>query len=268
MSVYRIVRNALGGAIPLILLTIVIAGCGSSTTTGSTISATPTAAACLSSATGTIQNVGNTTLQITSLQGKTVQATFTSKTIFTRQAMLTAADLKSGMLVSVTVKQNSDNTYSALTVSIRTSLTRQGGFTRGSGTGSGVCNGQRPRRTGTPGAFGGPGFGGAPGSGSSGSSGSSVQGLQTISGTISQVNGNSLVVTDTSSNDFTVTLTSTTRMTQQQTITANDLHTGAIVTITGSANSKGIISASNVAVLQAIPFRRITPKLTPTTTGA
>ncbi len=262
MSVYRIVRNALGGAIPLILLTIVIAGCGSSTATGSAAAAKPTTTPCLSAATGTIQSIGNTTLQITSLQGKTVQATFTSKTIFTRSAKLTAADLKSGMLVSITVKQNADNTYSALTVNVGSSFTRQRGFTRGSGAGSGVCNGQRPRRTGTPGTFGGPGFGGAPGSGSSG------QSLQTISGTISQVNGNSLVVTDTSSNDFTVALTSTTRMTQQQTITASDLHTGTIVTITGSANSKGIISATSVAVLQGIPLRRITPKLTPTTTGA
>lgn len=263
MSVYRIVRNALGGAIPLALLILVVAGCGSSTTTGSAAAATPTTTPCLSSTTGTIQSIGSTSLQITSLQGKTVQATFTSKTIFTRQATLTVANLKTGMLVSVTVKQNSDNTYSALTVSIRNSLTRQGGFTRGSG--SRLCNSQRPRRTGTPGAFGGPSFGGTPGARSSGSSG---QNFQTISGTISQVNGNSLVVTDTSSNDFTVTLTSTTRMTEQQTVTASDLHTGEIVTITGSANSKGIISASSVSVLQGIPFRRITPKLTPTTTGA
>jgi len=262
MSVNRIVRNILGGAIPLVLLTIVIVGCGSSTTTGSTVASTPTATACLSATTGTIQTVGNTTLQITSLQGKTVQATFTSKTIFMRQATLTTASLKAGMLVSVTVKQNADNTYSAQTISIRTSLTRQGSFTRGTGSGSGACNGQRPRKTGTPGTFGGPGFGGAPGTGSSGSS------LQTISGTISQVNGNSLVVTDTSSNDFTMTITSTTRMTQQQTATASDLHTGVIVTITGSANSRGVISASSIAILQGIPFRRITPKLTPTTTGA
>ncbi len=265
MSVYRIVRNTLGGAIPLALLILVVAGCGSSTTTGSAVAAKPTTTPCLSSSTGTIQSIGNTTLQITSLQGKTVQATFTSKTTFTRQATLTAANLKTGMLVSVTVKQNSDNTYSALTVNVGSSFTRQRGFTRGSGSGSGPCNGQRPRRTGTPGTFGGPGFGGTPGSRSSGSSG---QSFQTISGTISQVNGNSLVVTDTSSNDFTVTLTSTTRMTQQQTITASDLHTGTIVTIIGSANSKGIISASSVAVLQSIPFRRLTPKLTPTTTGA
>lgn len=263
MSVYRIVRNVLGGTIPLALLAIVIVGCGSSTTTGSTAASTPTgAAACLSATSGTIQNIGNTTLQITSLQGKTVQATFTSKTIFTRQATLTAADLKTGMPVSVTVKQNADNTYSALTVSIRSSQTRLGGFTRGSGSGSGLCNGQRPRRAGTPGAFGGRGFSGTPSTGTNGT------GAQTISGTISQVNGNSLVVTDTSSNDFTLTLTSTTRMTEQQTITASELHTGEIVTITGTANSKGIISAGSVSVLQNIPFRRLTPKLTPTTTGA
>lgn len=248
MSVYRILRNTLGGVIPLVLLAIIIAGCGSSTNTGSTAAATQTATACLSATTGTIQNVGNTTLQVTSLQGKSVQATFTSKTIFMRQATLTAADLKAGMLVSVTVKQNADNTYSALTVSVRTILTRQGSFTRGSA--SGLCIGQRPRRTGTP------------GSGSSGSS------LQTISGTISQVNGNSLVVTDTSSNDFTLTLTNTTRMTQVQTATTSDLHAGEIVTITGSANSQGVISASSISILQGIPFRRLTPKLTPTTTGA
>src|SRR5579863_3015701 len=153
MSVYRILRNILGGAIPLVLLAIIIAGCGSSTTTGSTAAATPTATACLNATTGTIQNVGNTTLQVTSLQGKAVQATFTSKTIFMRQATLTAVDLKAGMLVTVTVKQNADSSYSALTVSVRTTLTRQGSFTRGSA--SGLCNGQRPRRAGTPGTFGG-----------------------------------------------------------------------------------------------------------------
>ena len=263
MSVYRIVRNVLGGFIPFVLFTILITGCGSSTTTGSTAAATPTATACLSATTGTIQHIGNSTLQITSVQGKTVQATFTSKTVFMRQATLTAANLKTGMPVSVTVKQNSDNTYSALTVSVRNALTRQGGFTRGAG--SGLCNVKRPRGTGTPGTFDGPGFGGAPGAGSKGNSG---QSFQTISGTISQVNGNALTVTDTSSNDFTVTITGATRMTQQQTITASDLQMGNTVAITGNANSQGVIAASSVSVLQGIPFRRITPKLTPTTTGA
>jgi hypothetical protein len=192
-------------------------------------------------------------------QGKVVQATFTGKTTFVRSATLTAADLKTGMLVSVIVKQNSDSSYSALMVSVRPSQTRSGVFTRGSGSGS--CTGQRLRGTGTPGAFGGNpgGFGSAPGSGGSG------QSRQTISGTVSSVNGNSLVVTDTSSNDFTVTLTTTTRISTQQTITASDLQVGEAVTITGSANSQGGINASSVAILQGTPFRRTTPTATATT---
>ncbi len=256
MSVYRILRNTLVGAIPLILLTLVIAACGSSTTTtsGAAVSATATAIACPSVTAGTIQSVSSTGLQVKNAQGKVVQATFTSKTTFVRSATLTAADLTTGTLVSVIVKQNADSSYSALTVSVRTSTTRSGVFTRGSGS----CTGQRLRGTGTPGAFGGS-TGGAPGGGSSG------QSRQTINGTVSSVNGNSLIVTDTSGNDFTLALTTTTRISGQQTITASDLQVGETVTITGSANSQGVITASIVAVLQGTPFRRTTPTATATT---
>ena len=261
MGVYDKMRNIVGGMMPLLVLAFFVISCGSSTT-GSTVASTPTATACLSAATGTIQSISGSTLQVKSVQGKSVQVALTSKTVITRQAALTIADIKTGMLATVTVKQNANNSYAALMVSIRNSLTRQGVFTRGSGSASGICGGQRPRRTGTPGTFGGFGPGGAPGSGSNG------QNFQTISGTISQVNASSLVVTDTSNNDFTVTINSSTRMTQQQTVAASDLHTGEAVTVTGNANSQGAISASTVAVLQGSPFRRITPKLTPTTTGA
>jgi hypothetical protein len=255
MRVKQTFSQALAGII-LLLFSMFIAACGSSsTTTGNTASGTPTAAACLSVTTGTIQNVSNTTLQVTSLQGKSVQATFTSKTTFIRQATLTPLDLKTGMLVSVTVKQNPDNSYSALAVSVRNSPTRQGGFA----SGSAPCSGRRPRGNGTPGAFGGPGSGsGTPGSG---------QSRQTINGTVSQVNANSLTVTDTSNNDFTVALTTTTRISGQQTLTASDLHTGEAVTITGSANSQGVIDASSVSVLQGLPTRRATPTPTPTTSS-
>jgi hypothetical protein len=82
---------------------------------------------------------------------------------------------------------------------------------------------------------------------------------------VSQVSGSTLTVTDTSGNDFTVTLTSTTRMMQQQTATISDLQIGQAVTITGSANSQGVITASNVSLLQALPARRATPTATPTT---
>ncbi len=248
MRVKQILSQVLAGII-LLLFTVVIAACGSSSAAaGTTSTVTATATSCISQATGTIKGINGTTLLVTNMQGKDVQAVLTSKTTFARQATLTPADLKVGMLVSVTVTQNPDTTYSALAVNVRASLTRTGGFTRGSA----LCNGQRPR-----GAFGGPGFGsGAPGSG---------QSRQTISGTVNQINAGSLTVTDTSGNDFTVSLTTTTRISSQQTFSASDLRVGEAVTITGSANSQGVINASSVSILQALPTRRTTPTPTPGT---
>ncbi len=237
---------------PVVMLAALLAACNSaSATTSSSTASTPTTTNCLTLATGMIQSVSNNSLLVTSLQGKDVQVTFTSATIFVRQATVTPADLKAGMPVTVTVKQNADNTYSALTVSLRNSQTRQGGFTNGSR----LCSAQFPRRTGTPGAFGGRGSDGTPGASGG------AQSRQTINGTLSQVNGNALTVTDTSGNDFTVTLTATTRMTAQQAVSPSDLQHGEAVTITGTTNSQGVISASSVSILEGFPNRR--PAATP-----
>ncbi len=244
--------------LPVLLLAGLLAACGSaSATTGSTTTTATgtTTTACLSATTGTIQSVGNNTLQVTNVQGKNVQVTLTSSTVLIRQATLTAADLKTGQSVTVIVKQNTDGTYSALSVSARSSQGSLGGVRNGAR----LCSGQR-RGTGG-GGFGGPGFG----SGTPGASGNGTS-RQTINGTISQVNGSALTVTDNSGNDFTVTLTSTTRMTVQQTVTASDLQVGQAVTITGTANRQGVINASSVSLLQALPTRRGTP--TPTSTPA
>ncbi|HEU0000931.1 MAG TPA: DUF5666 domain-containing protein [Ktedonobacteraceae bacterium] len=246
--------------LPVVIFAALLAACGSSSTTTSNASSTgtpTTSTACLSVTTGMIQSVSNNTLQVTNLQGKNVQVTLSGTTILTRQATLTAADLKTGSPVTVIVKQNADNTYSALSVSVRATQARtgQGGFRNGVK----VCGGQR-RGNGT-GGFSGPGFGaGTPGASNSGTS------RQTINGTVSSLNGNALTVTDTSGNDFTVTLTTTTRMMQQQSLTIGDLQSGQAVTITGTANSQGVINASSVSLLQALPARRGTP--TPTSTPA
>ncbi|MGH2494393.1 MAG: DUF5666 domain-containing protein [Ktedonobacteraceae bacterium] len=244
--------------LPVVMFAALLAACGSSSATASNVNSTATSTpttACLSVTTGTIQSVNNNTLQVTNLQGKSVQVTVTGTTVLTRQATLTAADLKTGSPVTVIVKQNADSTYSALSVSARATLTRQsrGGF----GNGTKLCGGQR-RGNGT-GGFGGPGFG----SGTPGATGS-AQSRQTINGTVSSINGNALTVTDTSGNDFTVTLTATTRMMQQQSLTVSDLQSGQAVTITGTANSQGVINASSVSLLQALPTRRGTPTATPT----
>lgn len=237
--------------LPVVMFAALLAACSSSSTTTSATTPTTATTGCLSLTTGTIQSVSNNTLQVTNLQGKNVQVTVTGTTVFSRQATVTAADLKTGSLVTVIVKQNADNTYSALSVSVRTSLTGlgQGGVSNGAKP----CGGQR-RGTGT-GGF---------GSGTPGASGSGTS-LQTINGTVSSISGNSLMVTDTNGNDFAVTLTPTTRMMQQQTAAISDLQIGQAVAITGSANSQGVVTASSVSLLLAIPTRRGTPAATPTT---
>ena len=252
LKVYGKSMKKVFSLLPVVMLAGLLVACGSASTSTSSANSTTTAGtqttACLSVTTGTIQSVSNTTLQVTTLQRKNVQVTVASTTLLTRQAVLTAADLKTGSRITVIVKQNADNTYSALSVSVGTTLARQGSF----GNGAKLCNGQR-RGTGG-GGFGGPGLGsGTPATGTS---------RQTINGTLSQFSGNSLTVTDTSGNDFTVTLTTTTRMMQQQTATISDLQIGQAVTITGSANSAGVITASSLSLLQALPVRRGTP--TPT----
>jgi hypothetical protein len=248
----RLPGRFLGSTILLSLCILFIASCDSPASTPTT-----TTTSCLTVSTGTVKTVNKNTLMITSLQGKDVQITFTNATTFIRQSTLTTVGLKTGMLVSVIVAQNADNTYSALTISVRNSLTRQAGFTGGSRS----CGGQFSRGTGTPGASGRPGFGkGTPGTFGGG------QGRQSINGTVSQVNGDTLTVTDTSGNNFTLTLTAATRITDQQTVSASNLQSGEAVTITGTANSQGVISASSVSILQGLPGRR--PTATPTTTKA
>ncbi len=239
-----------------LLLTTLLAACGgtSATANGATsTSSTPTTTnACPTVTIGTIQSVSSNGLSLTNFQGKNVQGIFTSKTTIIRQATITSNNLKTGMLVSVTVLQNVDGTYSARVVNVRNSLTNQGGAIRGSGS----CNGQRRRGSGT---FGGPGFG----SGTPGTGGASNR--QIINGTVSQISASSLVVTDTSGNDFTMSLTSTTRISMQQTVASSDLHAGEAVMISGSANSKGIINVNSVSILQGLPNRPTSPTSTPAT---
>jgi hypothetical protein len=217
--------------IPFVLLVALLAACGSNSSAASTSGSTATTKTiCPTVSIGTIKDVSNNSLQVTNLQGKQSQVTLTSKTIFIRQATVTPSSLQTGLPVSVTIVQNANNTYSAVSISVRNSQTRQGGFTRGSSQ----CRGQFTRGNGTPGAFG------------------SGQNRQVVTGTISQVSGNALTVSNPSGDDFIVNLTPTTRITATQTATANDLKNGEAVMITGTANSQGVINASNVSILQAI----------------
>jgi len=233
--------------IPFVLLAMLLAACGSNSsaanTSGSTATTPTTQTICPTVSIGTVQNVTNNSLQVTNLQGKQSQVTLTSKTTFIRQATVTPSSLQTGLPVSVTVVQNANNTYSAVSISVRNSQTRTGGFTRGSSQ----CRSQFSRGNGTPGAFG----------------GGQNQNRQVVTGTISQVSGNALTVSNPSGDDFIVNLTATTRITATQTASANDLKSGDAVMITGIANGQGVINANNVSILQALPSGRPGATATP-----
>lgn len=226
--------------VPLLLLALFIAACGSNgttTTSGSTSAATTTAAKnCPATASGTINSVSNTTLLFTNRQGTEVQATFDSSTVFIQQAVGTTADLKEGTPVTTTVQQSSNNTYTALTISLRngTALTvGRLGSLRG-------CAGQRRNGVGGTGA----GLGGLPGVFGT----ATAAGRQSVSGTIAQMTGSTLVVTDASGNDFSIQVTKTTRIGKTETATARDLKSGLTVTVAGTKDSQGVLHATYIVI--------------------
>ena len=101
MRVKQILGQLLAGTI-LLLFSTFVAACGSSSAAAVTTStATTTATSCFTQATGTIQGINGTTLLIASPRGAQIHATYTSNTIFLREATLTPAGLQEGMNVAV-----------------------------------------------------------------------------------------------------------------------------------------------------------------------
>ena len=231
--------------IPVILFAALLAACGSNTSasSGTSTSTTPATTKCPTITVGTIQNIGANSLVVTNLQGKQAQVTFTSATRFVRTSTVPVSSLQTGSIASATIMENANNTYSALTVSVRSSQAVQGGFTRGSTQ----CRSQftRGNRTGTPGAFG------------------AGQNRQVVNGTISQISGNAVTLSNASGDDFIVNLTPTTRITAQVTASVQNLKSGVPVTITGTANAQGVINATSVSILQSLPTGRPTATATP-----
>jgi hypothetical protein len=224
-------------ALPL-LLAVFMAGCGPNFTSTSATSATATVTACPSpraqsfrATIGALKQVSGTTLFVTDRSGKTIQVTYTSTTRFLRETVVTTTALKEGTFVSVTITQNPDNTYTAKTISL---INR---------TGSGPFQGQRgqgqrrntacPRPT----QFAGNGTGNARG----------------ITGTISQLNGNTLTVTAQNGGDYTVTLAYATQIVQTSVVSASVLKAGMVVSLFGSPNAQGVLMAQSVMILLSLP---------------
>ncbi len=256
MYTHQIPSRKLSGAVltlalaVILFLTILIAGCGTSssaTASSSTSTATPTS--CISTASGTLQSFNATTLFITNLQRKQVQATYTTKTLFARQATETKAALQEGGRVTVRVTQNADNSYSALQIMV-TNGNIAGNTPFGRSRSQAGAGGVRPCSTNRR-------FNGTPGAGAGQGTGTGAQSRQTINGTLGQLNGNTLVVTDASGADYTIGLTSTTRIIGENVVSAADLRSGESVTVVGSSNSQGVISASSVLIGSNLSNRSI-----------
>jgi hypothetical protein len=239
MRIIRLPGRALGSTMLLLLLALLAVGCGTNTTaTGASSSTTATTTPCpsnqLQSATGTIQSISGNTLLIANIRGNTTKATYSSSTRFTRQSSTTVSSLKEGVPVTVTITQNADNTYTAT----RIMLTNSSFQVRRQGTNSNAScfNRSRPNRSSS-----------TPPSGTTNTRG--------VAGTVGQMNGNTLTVTDTQGSDYTMTIASTTQIEQTSTASAADLKTGQAVTVSGSPDGQGGINARTVTILQKLPTK-------------
>ena len=262
MPVYAIVGKISRGKIGfsfifLSLVMFLLASCGnnSSTTSGTSstsakTSAAVTATVCAQSrfsfktATGTLKSISGSTFVVATQQGSNVTITYSSSTRFVRQDSVPAASLKEGTLVTVAVT-STGGTYTATRITVTT----------GSATGSGT--GRFPGSGGTPGAGRGNnacfnrGQFATPGTGQQGRSGTSN--FSGLIGTVSQVTGNTMTITDTSGSTFSVTITPQTQVMEATSVTSTALKTDEALTVTGSPGSNGAIDARSVTILLKLP---------------
>jgi hypothetical protein len=247
MRTYQLLSRMLGSSLLLVLLAVLVAGCNIPFLPGSTTSST-SATACPSpvpfqATSGTIQSINGTTLLIAATNGSTVTATYTSTTRFTRQARASIAALQNGAFVFVAVTQNTDNSYTATRISLSNAAnagSRPGGGFGGGFGGSGRRGGNGSACGGRRGFFG--GNGGQDFAGGNGST-------RGISGTVSQLKGETLTVTDVNQADYTVTLNSTTQIIQTSQTAATSLQVGMKVNLIGLRNAQGVLTARSVTIL-------------------
>lgn len=248
MDTFRLFKRATGAAI-LLTLAVFIVGCGSAPTTSastSTSSTSATATACVAlrprTIAGTLQNINGNTLTITNLQGKSVTATYSSTTRFARQTAIAANTLKEGGFVAVQVSKQPDNTYAAT----RIMIANRNNFT-GNGQ-NGQQNGQQRRNNANA--------NGCPrptrpngGNGNGGNGNNATGATRGVTGTLGQINGSTITVTEANGSDFTIAVTKDTQIVQTVQATSADLKTGSPITLTGQANSQGTIAAQNITIL-------------------
>jgi Domain of unknown function (DUF5666) len=240
------------------LLGVILVACGSTNTSSgsaqSTASATCTAtpnatqaaaARARSNASGTIQSVQSGSLVVATAKKGNVNVTISSTTRISQVEAVALSALKEGASASLQVKQDSAGNYTATVITV-TNVTGQNGqtFPRG-GNGNGTFGAGRGRAGCGAGRFGQGGQGTAT-SGQNGSTGNTN--TRFVFGTIGQVNGQQLTITDTQGNDYSVAVDSSTRITQTVSATANDLKTGLTVAVIGTSADNSAITAQSITI--------------------
>jgi hypothetical protein len=238
----------------LLLFVMLLAGCGSNTTNSTaSASSSPSASSTLctrgqpgqargQAAIGTLTNINGSTLQISTVQGASVSVMYTSSTRFTRQTSIAATALQEGEAVTVVVSQNAGNTYTATRIMVVNTSSGSQAFPFSGQRKNSLC----PRRTPT-GGFGSFGNGGNPNGG--------TNGARALIGTVGQMNGSALTITDRTGTNYTVTVTAQTQISQTTSVTASALKTGMALTVTGTKNNQGGITARAIVILQSLPSR-------------
>lgn len=258
----------------LALCLFLLMACGSHI--GASPGASATATACARTAQsrtffrseiGTLKSINEKTFVLTSTQGKSIAVTYSSSTTFTREARIAASALKEGTPVSIVVT-STGNTYTAVSI-----MTGAGTATSANGR-PGSGSGGVPATNGTPAIISG-GPGGAPGGnetsapsmnsgngsnpclakagGGKAPAGTNNTNSHTLTGTVSQVNGNILTITDYTGAPYTVTLTAQTQIIGTQSTSAAALKVGEPLTVVGKSDSQNTIAASTIEILLRLP---------------
>lgn len=246
MAISRLSRYLVGTFALCYLSAIALVGCGSSSNT-STSSNTPasvsgTACAQLRSnfrpAIGTIQSVSGQTVHITESNGGSISATYSNTTHIIQQTLATTSALQKGANVNIQTQSDSNGSYTAKIITLMQGGQMQNRMGQGQRTGNNTAaacfgSGQGQRR--------GTSNGGGSANGQSG---------HRVVGTIGQINGNTLTITDGQQKTYTITLASDTKIIQSASTTSSAIQPTMGISVTGT-NNNGVITATSIAVYPA-----------------
>lgn len=214
----------------LLLLAILLTGCGSGSNRQGSAASTPTPlSGCPghTTTTGTVQRTASSSFTLVTPDQQSVQVRYASTTLTTRESLISTMGLQQGTVVKVAVTSQQRQSYTALTI---------------------VVLGSFPASSASPG-----GAGGSPGNaGCVLAPGDPTAGYQTLGGPVVSVSRSQLQVLDGSKPNqpaLKIALTSATKCIRIDAVSPESLQAGMHVTVISSPSKHGSLSASFLAIL-------------------